>query len=167
MKSLVGTLIVAGSFAIIANRTLAADDRIDVSRIVDKTTAESLLGEAVKTPAPRNFDGKDGYYSKCNYYSANSGKKLIIRLYQAAAGGDPQKDLELVSESTGAMRSISGLGDKARISSGAESGLPSRVVMLYVVKGNSLVTVGLGGMDDETLAAEKARGIAQKILEHL
>src|SRR5438034_428172 len=43
---------------------------------------------------------------------------------------------------------------------GAESGLPSHVVMLYVVKGNPLVTVGLSGFDDE-VGGEKAKSVAQ------
>jgi hypothetical protein len=167
MKQSLASCIIAGLVGLLTIRTSAADARIDVSQIIDKATAESILGEAVKPPAPRNIDGKDGYYSKCNYYSATSGKRLIIRVYQAAAGFDPQKELEMVAETTGAMRAISGLGEKARISSGTEGGLPSHVVMLYVVKGNALITVGLGGLDEEAAPAEKAKSVAQKILAHL
>ena len=57
-------------------------------------------------------------------------------------------------------------GDKAVATSGAASGLPSRVVMLYVMKGNALITIGLSGLDDEA-AVEKAKGVAQKILAQL
>ena len=146
---------------------IAADSRIDVSTIIDKATAESLLGEKVKDPSPRNGDGKDGYYSKCNYYSTDAKRRLIIRVYQAAAGFDPQKELEAVAENTGAMRAISGLGDKARMSSGVEGGLPSKVVMIYVVKGNALVTVGISGIEDENAAAEKVKNAAQKIVAQL
>jgi hypothetical protein len=38
--------------------------------------------------------------------------------------------------------------------------------MLYVVKGNALITVGLGGFDDD-VAGEKAKSVAQKILAQL
>src|SRR5207302_10475141 len=78
---------------------IAADSHIDVSRIVDQTTAESVLGEPVKSATPRNVDGKDGYYSKCNYYTSKPGKALIVRVYQAAPGIDPQTALEGVTES--------------------------------------------------------------------
>jgi hypothetical protein len=167
MKQFVASFIIIGIAAGSTSSVRAGDARIDVSQIIDKATAESILDEPVKTPTPRNVEGKDGYYSKCNYYGANSRKTLIIRVYQAAAGFDPQKELEMVAENTGAMRAIAGLGEKARISSGAAGGLPSHVVMLYVVKGNALITIGLGGLDDEAAAGEKTKSVAQKILAKL
>ncbi len=151
----------------LGNLGFAAGAQIDASHIIDKATAESILGEPVKPATPRNVEGNDGYYSKCNYYTAKPGKILIIRIYQAASGVDPQAALEMVAGSTGAMTTISGLGERARMSSGTESGLPSHVVMLYVVKGNVLITVGLAGLDDDTLARQKAKSAAQKILADL
>jgi len=148
------------------NLFFAEDAGIDVAHIIDKETAESILEGPVKAPSPRNVEGKEGYYSKCNYYSVMGRKTLIIRVYQAGAGFDPHKELDQVAESSGSMRSITGLGDKARMSRGAESGLPSQVVMLYVVKGNALITVGLGGFDDDA-AGEKAKNVVQKILAQL
>src|SRR4051812_38666280 len=127
----------------------AADGKIDVSHIIDKAAAEAILEQPVSAPSPRNVEGSDGYYSKCNYYSTDAKRRLVLRVYQAAAGSDPQKELEAVAENTGAMRAISGLGEKARMSSGVQGGLPSQVVMIYVVKGNSLITVGISGIEDE------------------
>ena len=150
----------------IPGQILAADSSLDVSRIIDKEAAESILEGPVKTPSPRNVEGKDGYYSKCNYYSVSGRKTLIIRVYEAANGFDPHKELDQVAETSGSMRAVAGLGEKARVSSGAESGLPSRVVMLYVVKGNTLITVGLGGFEDD-VAVEKTKSVAQKILAQL
>jgi len=144
----------------------AADDRPDVSQIIDKATAESVLGEAVRAPSPRNVDGKDGYYSKCNYYGATSTRSLVLRLYQAAPGFDVTKELEAVSASTGTSKSISNLGDQARMFDGPESGLPNNVVMLYVVKGNSLVTVGISGVDEE-IALDKTKQLAQQIVAQI
>ena len=95
-----------------------------------------------------------------------SSKALVLRLYQAAPGFDPLKELEGVRASTGASKSVSGLGDKAQIYNGPESGLPNNVVMLYVVKGNSLVTVGLSGVDDE-IALDKTKRLAQKIVSEI
>src|SRR3954453_13957333 len=138
---------------------IAAEGRFDVSKIIDKAAAEAILEEPVKAPAPRNEEGKDGYYSKCNYYSTSARKRLVLRVYQAAPGFDAQKELEAVAENGGAMRAISGLGDKARISSGLQGGLPQQVVMLYVVKGSSLVTVGIMGFDDENAAADKIKAV--------
>ncbi len=157
--------IVAAIFlCALGSTTIVAEDaHLDVSKIIDKATAESAIGEAVKPAAARNVEGKDGYYSKCNYYSATSSKALVLRLYQAASGFDPLKELDGVRASTGAPKSVSGLGDKAQIYDGPESGLPNNVVMLYVVKGNSLVTVGLSGLDDE-ISLDKTKRLAQKIV---
>lgn len=143
-----------------------AQSRIDVSTIIDKAAAESILDTAVKDPSPRNVEGRDGYYSKCNYYSATPGKLLILRVYQAAAGSDPKEALEQVRASTGLTKSLPGIGDKAELSSGTATGIAVNITMLYVVKGDSLITVGLRGLDEESAIA-KARSIAQKILEHL
>ena len=145
---------------------LSTEERIDVSRVVDKAAAEAVLGEAVKNPAPRNMHGVDGYYSKCNYYSASSGKALVLRVYQAAPGFNAEKELEAVKASTGPSKVVSGLGDKAQVHSGAESGLPGNVLMLYVIKGNSLITVGVAGLDQD-VALEKTKSVAQRILAKL
>lgn len=152
----------------LTSSSLGADARIDVSRIIDKTEAESILGEPVKDPTPRNGDGQDGYYSKCNYY-ANSGKRLVIRVHEPAPNAiGPEKELELIAASSGPVQTVAGLGDKAQMSrSGGDSGVTSRVLMLYIAKGNAFITIGLGGIADETVALEKAKSVAQKILEHL
>jgi hypothetical protein len=152
--------------ALVTSATFAADNRVDVSSIVSKADAKTILGAEVKDSSPRNVQGGDGYYSKCNYYSVTPGKTLLIRVYQAAPGYDAQKELETVTKDTPAVKPISGLGDKAVVSSGAASGLPSRVLMLYVMKANTLITIGLSGLDDEA-ALEKAKGVAQKILAQL
>ena len=166
IQKIPATFFVAASAALTTSSLFAADAHIDVSRIIDKAAAESVLGETVKTPAPRNMEGQDGYYSKCTYYTGTPGKSLVLRVYQAAAGFNPYKELEQVIETSGSMRAVAGLGDKARMSSGVEGGLPPRVVMLYVIKGNALVTIGLGGLDDE-VAQEKIKDVAQKIVAEL
>jgi hypothetical protein len=154
----------------LTNSTLAADARIDVSQIITKTDAESILGEKVKDPTPLNAEGKDGYYSKCNYYGVSRQKSLIIRVYQPGVGAmDPQKELELVAASTtGPLKPVDGLGDKAEVFSGADdSGAASHVLMLYVAKGNAFITIGLGGINDESVALANAKKVANKILAKL
>jgi hypothetical protein len=154
----------------ITDSTLAADGRIDVSQIVTKTDAESILGEKVKDPTPRNAEGEDGYYSKCNYYGVSRQKSLVIRLYRPGGGAmGPQKELELVAASaTGPLKPVDGLGDKAEMFSGAgDSGAASDVLMLYVAKDNAFITIGLGGINDESAALAKAKEVANKILAKL
>ena len=152
--------------AVAAASAQVLGDRVDVSRIIDKAVAESALGEPVKAPAPRSLEGADGYYSKCNYYSATSGKSLILRLYQASAGSDVRQQLDSIRSEMGGGRSVSGLGDKAQIYGGPQGGLAANVVMLYVIKSNSLVTVGISGLEED-IASEKAKRLALQIVKQV
>jgi len=153
----------------LTSMVVAADSRPDVSQIINKTEASAVLGEPVKDPSPRSGDGTDGYYSKCNYYSVSRGKSLIIRLQLPGPNAiGPQQELRLLAAANGAMEKVSGLGDVAQMStSGGDSGFASRVLMLYVAKGNAFLTIGLGGFVDDAIALEKAKTVAQKLLEHL
>ena len=166
IQRLIGVLFLATG---LTNTVLAADSRPDVGQIITKTEASAILGEAVKDPSPRSGDGSDGYYSKCNYYSVNRGKSLIIRLQVPGPNAiAPQKELELLTAANGAMEKVSGLGDVAQIAtSGGESGFASRTLMLYIAKGNVFLTIGLGGFVDDAVALEKAKTVAQKLLDHL
>lgn len=146
----------------------AAEGSIDVAKIVDKPEAESLLGEPVKTPRPRNVNGSDGYYSKCTYYSASSRKSLVVRLHQPNGETvDATKQFETLIGNH-EVKTIKDLGDRAAVIRGSpDNGMPDNVVMLYVVKGNTLLTLGIGGIDNEALAIEKVRFAARKILLRL
>lgn len=148
---------------------LAAEKPIDVSAIVPKAEAEKILGEPVRNPTPLNVNGKDGYYSKCNYYSTKSARSLLLRVRQASEGSvDPLIEFDQVASSGGKMKPIEGLGDKAGMFNGApENGLPANVIMLYVVKGRSFITIGISGMADEVAALAKAKQVAEKILAQL
>jgi len=149
--------------------TVAADTPIDVSKIIKKSDAEAALGEPVKDATPFNLNSPDGYYSKCNYYSTKSIRSLVLRVRQAAEGTiDPQQEFEQVAASGGSMKPVEGLGGKAGMFNGTpQNGLPSHVIILYVVQGKSFITIGLSGMKDENAALEKAKTIAEKILARL
>lgn len=152
-------------FAVSASAVAA--DPIDVSHIIDQATAESVLGVKVKEAAPRNVRGDDGYYSKCNYYSVPPGKTLVIRLYRAAEGYNPQTELDVIRKTTPGLKEFYGIGDQAVITNGTASGLPPRALMLYVVKGNALITIGLNGFDDGPAVLDKTKEVAEKILAQL
>ncbi len=165
----IGTALAVAISVCLTNSSLAADARIDVSQIIPKAEAESILGEKVKDPRPRNAQGKDGYYSKCNYYTVSRRKSLVIRVYQPGEGAvGPQKELELIAASSGPTKPVEGVGDKAEMFSGtSDNAGSSRVLMLYIAKGSAFVTIGLGGFDNDSMALEKAKEIANKILAKL
>ena len=146
-----------------------ADNRPDVAQIITKSDATDILGEAVREPSPRSGEGADGYYSKCNYYSTRRGKSLVVRLQLPGPNAiAPDKELQLVAQANGSMENVPSVGDAAQMfTAGGESGFASRVLMLYVVKGNAFLTIGVSGFANDAIALEKAKMIAQKLLEHL
>jgi len=148
---------------------LAAEEAIDISAVVSKTEAEKILGESVRNPTPLNVNGNDGYYSKCNYYSTKSARSLLLRVRQASEGSvDPQIEFNQATGNGAKFQTIDGLGERAAMLNGVpENGLPPNVIMLYVVKGKSFVTIGVGGMADEEAALTKAKQVAEKVLAHL
>jgi len=164
-----GLCLAAAIVSLLAISLLAAEKAIDVSAIIPKAEAEKILGEPVRNPTPLNVNGKDGYYSKCNYYGTKPVRSLLLRVRQATEGSvDPLTEFDQIASSGGKMKVIEGLGDKAGVFNGApENGLPPNVIMLYVVKGRSFITIGIGGIADETAALEKAKQVAQKILAQL
>ena len=146
-----------------------AEKPVDVSAVIPKDEAENILGESVRNPTPLNVNGKDGYYSKCNYYSTKSVRSLLLRVRQASAGTlDASTEFDQIAGTGAKMKIIEGLGDKAGMLNGVpENGLPPNAIILYVAKGKSFITIGISGIADEQTALEKAEEVAQKILAQL
>lgn len=155
-------LAMAGALASLSS---AAENRIDLAALITKADAQTVLGERVKDPQARNDEGADGYYSRCNYYSENPGKSLVLRIRQASPGQlDPKMQLEEMSAGRGRFKPVSGLGEKAAlVREGPDKG-PAHALLLYVAKRNAFITVGISGLDDEKNATEKAKTLAKKIL---
>ena len=164
-KFLAAILLVVG----LTSSMPAVDSRIDVSQIIGKTEAAEVLGEPVKDPTPRSGEGADGYYSKCNYYTVRRAKSLVIRFQLPGPNAvPPRTELDLLEAANGTMEKVSGIGDAAQILvSSGDSGIASRILMLYVAKGNAFLTIGLGGFVDDAVTLEKAKAVAQKLLERL
>jgi hypothetical protein len=146
----------------------AAENRIDLGAIITKADAQAVLGETVKDPQARSEKGADGHYSRCNYYSENPGRSLVVRVRQASAGQlEPKKQLEEMTAGNNKFKLVTGLGDKAAIiKEGPDKG-PGHALLLYVVKGNAFITVAISGIDDEKNGTEKAKTLAKKILGKL
>ena len=95
----------------------------------------------------------------------------IVDHSPAAAGTERDrsaKELQLLAAANGTMEKVSDVGDAAQMfTGGGESGFASRMLILYVAKGNAFLTVGLAGFRDDAVALEKAKTVARKLLEHL
>jgi hypothetical protein len=168
MRRLTAVAALATLVCELGNLCAATEKRIDLAVVIGKKDAESALGEAVNDPQPRNGEGADGYYSRCNYYSQNPGRSLVLRVRQASTGQlTPAKQLEELMAGSAKIKPLPGFGDKAALASEGAENSPSRLLMLYVVKGNAFVTVGIGGINDEKTALDKSKTLARKILAKL
>src|SRR4051812_19025134 len=94
--------------------SFGAENHIDLPAIVTKADAQTVLGEPVKDPQARNDEGADGFYSRCNYYSENPGKSLLLRVRQAGPGQlEPKKQLEEMTAGNDKFKPVTALGEKA------------------------------------------------------
>jgi hypothetical protein len=167
MRGAIAPAVVLAGWAL-AFLAAAAENKIDLAAVITKADARTVLGEAVKDPQARSEDGADGYYSKCNYYSENPGRSLVLRVRLTSAGQlAPKEQLAEMSAEKDKFKPITGLGDKAAlVKEGPDKG-PSHALILYVAKANAFVMVGISGIDDEKTATENAKTVAKKILGKL
>jgi hypothetical protein len=94
---------------------------------------------------------KDFWNEKFRSYKANAKER------EGKAQTQPREDTEKGTP----PKKISGLGDDAYWLSNRFGGV------LYVLKGDAFISIGLGGTEDENSKLEKSKALAQKALPHL
>jgi hypothetical protein len=142
-------------------QSVTAGDKIDVSAVITKSDAATILGVPVRDPKGRNKEGTDGFYdSEWSYYAVTGDKALVFDVLYS-----PKKVIEamwsVLPPDGGKPTPVDGLGDKA-IFYHDKTGLD----MLNILKGNILVTIGMHGVP-AAAALEQEKTIAKKILAHL
>jgi hypothetical protein len=66
-------------FVCVAVRAVIGADKVDVSTVITKSDAESILGVPVKVAKGRNKEGTDGFYeSEWSYYAVKGDKALVF-----------------------------------------------------------------------------------------
>jgi hypothetical protein len=165
-RTITGAVVLAVSLLPLISS--AEDNRLDLAAVITKGDAQTALGEPVKDPQARSEEGADGHYSRCNYYSENPGRSLVLRVRLTSAGQlKPKEQLEEMSGEKDKFKPVIGLGDKAAlVREGPDKG-PRHALILYVAKGNAFIMVGISGIDDEKSVTEKAKTLARKILGKL
>ena len=143
------------------NSVAVAAAKIDVSTIITKSEAETLLGEPVKDPQHSNKEGNNGLYdSECSYYTLKGDKAIVLDVLFAGPG-IAEKIFSAASSGETNPTKVDGFGDKAIFYEHAGA-----LYILNIVKGNTLVTVGMHGLSAAD-AFEREKSAARKILAHL
>ena len=91
----------------------------------------------------------------------------MLRVHQSPAKVDMKQRFEMLSASTGKIQPLRGLGDRAGYWAGDRSGNEAGRMLLYVAKGNTLITVGASGVNDEAAMLNQAKELARKVLAAL
>ena len=153
----------------------------DACNLVSNQEIESVQNAAVKEA--KSSEHSDGTFrvSECLYTAAEFSKSVSLALIQpdptqASARTpkdfwkekfDPYRDEEPKAQSGddkaegSAPKKVEGLGDEAYWVANRFGG------MLYVLKGESFISIGIGGTDDEGAKLQKSKTLAQKAIQRL
>jgi hypothetical protein len=157
----------------------------DACRLLAKQEIESVQAVSVNEMKSSERSDDSFHVAQCFYTTAEFSKSVNLALVQknpdhgnkrspkdfwkekfATYGtereADERSDARSVEKERGpAPKKIAGLGDDAYWVSNRFGGV------LYVLKGDAFISVGLGGTDDEETKLKKSKVLAQKALQHL
>ena len=165
-RALVSVVVLA---IICAETHLAfAANKVDLSTIITKSEAEAILGGRVNDPKLSKKQDADGYDSSFQYYTEKMDKSLMFDVSQFAPEKMSAKQrFSVLGSAESKLEPVKGIGEKAAfIERGSGSDI-THTTILYVLKGNAIVTVAMGGITDPNAALEQEKTIANKILARL
>jgi hypothetical protein len=96
-----------------------------------------------------------------DHSSGRSAKDFWKEKFDPYENEEPKKDSDGEKEKGAPPKKIDGLGDEAYWASNRFGGT------LYVLKGDSFISIGLGGTDEQKTKLEKSKALAQKALQRL
>jgi hypothetical protein len=153
----------------------------DACNLVSKEEIESI--QAARVNETKTSEHSDGGFlvSQCFYTAAEFSKSVTLALARSDAKQgsartpkdfwkekfDPYWDEEPKTnsgdekEQGSAPKKIEGLGDDAYWVGNRFGG------MLYVLKGDAFISIGIGGTDDEDTKLKKSKVLAEKALQRL
>jgi hypothetical protein len=176
-------LCLATSILVVGGCTKPRDATITrgACSIISKEEVESVHQTPIKDA--KSSERSDGTFriSQCLYTAAEFSKSVNLDLIQADPNEpgkrspkdfwkekfDPYQDEEPKTnrgdekEQGAAPKKITGLGDEAFWVNNRIGGI------LYILKGNAFISIGIGGTDDEETKLEKSKSLAQKALQRL
>jgi hypothetical protein len=153
----------------------------DACSLVSKEEVESVQQTPVQDA--KSSERSDGPFriSQCLYTAADSSKSVNLDLIQVDPNEpgkrspkdfwkekfDPYQDEEPKAnrgdenEQSVPSKKIIGLGDEAFWVNNRFGGV------LYILKGDAFISIGIGGTDDEETKLDKSKALAQKALQRL
>jgi len=153
----------------------------DVCRLITSEEIGAIQGSPIKEPKGSTRSENGFRVSQCFYTATEFSKSVNLAVVQRDPDHpskrsprdfwkekfDPYQNEEPKTKSGDekeqgpAPKKIEGLGDEAYWVSNRFGGT------LYVLKGNTFISIGLGGTDDEETKLKKSKALAEKALQRL
>ena len=153
----------------------------DVCRLITSEEIGAIQGSPIKEPKGSTRSENGFRVSQCFYTATEFSKSVNLAVVQRDPDHpskrsprdfwkekfDPYENEEPKTKSGDekeqgpAPKTIEGLGDEAYWVSNRFGGV------LYVLKGDAFISIGLGGTDDEETKLTKSKALAQKALQRL
>ena len=126
-----------------------AADKLDLSTTITKSDAEAILGGRVNDPKVSKKQDADGYDSSFQYYTEKMDKSLMFDVSQFTPEKMTAKErFSVLGSAESKLEPVKGIGEEAVfIERGSGSDI-THTTMLYVLKGNAIVTVAMGEVTD-------------------
>jgi hypothetical protein len=153
----------------------------DICRLITSEEIGAIQGSPIKEPKGSTRSENGFRVSQCFYTAAEFSKSVNLAVIQKDPDNsakqspkdfwkekfDPYENEEPKTKSGdekeqgSAPKKIEGLGDDAYWVGNRFGG------MLYVLRGDAFISIGVGGTDDEDTKLKKSKALAEKALQHL
>jgi hypothetical protein len=161
------------------NAALASNKgKIDACALLNSKEIESVQGEPLKETKPSGSTAGVFAASQCYFTLPTASNSISLTVIQRGDGADARdpkqfwneafhrdKDKEKGSAEEGGKsvppEKIAGLGDEAFWVGNRVGG------QLYVLKGNSYISVSVGGAGDQASKTKKSKALAEMVLKRL
>ena len=160
----------------------------DVCRLITREEIGAIQGSPIKEPKSSTRSENGFRVSQCFYTAAEFSKSVNLAVIQKDPDNSArQSPKDFWKEKFGRFRGDEDARDKNEQESGREEEkeklIPPKQIdgigdeaywvsnrfggVLYVLKGNAFISIGLGGTDDEETKLTKSKALAQKALQRL
>jgi hypothetical protein len=187
MRSLLVTCLVTSLLVVLCGckERRSTTVKRDACSLISKEEVESVQATPVNDTKSSEHSDDLFRVAQCFYATAESNKSVSLALvqrnpdqrsnrspkdfwkekfggYASGREADEKAETKSVEKEEGpAPKKIGGLGDDAYWVSNRFGGV------LYVLKGDAFISVGLGGTDDSETRLKKSKALAQKALQRL
>jgi len=160
------------------------DARIDVCRLITNQEIEAIQGSPIKDTKSSARSGAGFRVSQCFYTAAEFSKSVSLAVTEKDPDHQAKRSpKDFWEETFGRYDNNRKESDRARSEGEERESIPPKKIegigeeafwasnrfggILYVLKGDTFISISLGGTDNEDTKIQKSKALAQKALQRL